>query len=600
MATSLIGAILRRRSNGAFLFHFRMPTKSDLFGHPIGILPLPQFLLPKSTSRKLISRTLCSDFSFAFAPFLCRQSSSFCTVAECDVKSGIASSNGLATKSNKKKARMKSKVDFTKIDPSLLPTVIIVGRPNVGKSALFNRLIRRREALVYNTPDDHVTRDIREGIAKLGDLRFKVLDSAGLETEATSGTILSRTTEMTGMVLARTQVAILLIDVRDGLQPLDLEVGKWMRKHASNVHTIVAMNKSESLDVRGFVTVAAGEAHSLGFGDPIAISAETGLGMPELYEILRPLLEAHALQLPNDLKCKDNDSVEVDENLKSKVPLQLAIVGRPNVGKSTLLNTLLQEERVLVGPESGLTRDSIRAKFQFEDRTIYLVDTAGWLHRSGQEKGPSSLSIVQTRKNLMRAHVVALILDAEEIARNKRSMKHDEVIIARQAVEEGRALIVIVNKMDLLRGKQNTLLHEKVLKIVPQEIQTLIPQITGIPVLFISAMEGRGRVEVMHQVVDAYQKWCSRLSTARLNRWLRKVMSRHSWKDQATQPKIKYFTQVKARPPTFVSFLSGKAQLSDTDIRFLIKSLKEDFNLGGIPIRIMQRCISTKNCEQQQ
>ncbi|XP_020574922.1 uncharacterized protein LOC110020956 isoform X2 [Phalaenopsis equestris] len=476
MATSLIGAILRRRSNGAFLFHFRMPTKSDLFGHPIGILPLPQFLLPKSTSRKLISRTLCSDFSFAFAPFLCRQSSSFCTVAECDVKSGIASSNGLATKSNKKKARMKSKVDFTKIDPSLLPTVIIVGRPNVGKSALFNRLIRRREALVYNTPDDHVTRDIREGIAKLGDLRFKVLDSAGLETEATSGTILSRTTEMTGMVLARTQVAILLIDVRDGLQPLDLEVGKWMRKHASNVHTIVAMNKSESLDVRGFVTVAAGEAHSLGFGDPIAISAETGLGMPELYEILRPLLEAHALQLPNDLKCKDNDSVEVDENLKSKVPLQLAIVGRPNVGKSTLLNTLLQEERVLVGPESGLTRDSIRAKFQFEDRTIYLVDTAGWLHRSGQEKGPSSLSIVQTRKNLMRAHVVALILDAEEIARNKRSMKHDEVIIARQAVEEGRALIVIVNKMDLLRGKQNTLLHEKVLKIVPQEIQTLIPQ----------------------------------------------------------------------------------------------------------------------------
>ncbi|KAI0491855.1 hypothetical protein KFK09_026116 [Dendrobium nobile] len=591
MATTLFGAILRGSKNGAFLFHLQMRNG---LGHLIGILPLSQSVLPKPTLGKHINRTICSGFNLAVAPLLCRQYSGFCTAAECDVKTVLAPSTGLSTKSKNKKARMKSRVDFTKIDPSLLPTVIIVGRPNVGKSALFNRLIRRREALVYNTPDDHVTRDIREGIAKLGDLRFKVLDSAGLETEATSGTILSRTTEMTGNVLAKTQLAIFLIDVRDGLQPLDLEVGKWMRKHASNIHTIVAMNKSESLDERGLVTAAAGEAHSLGFGDPIAISAETGLGMAELYETLRPLLEDYALQLPNDMKCDENALVEVGENSESKVPLQLAIVGRPNVGKSTLLNTLLQEERVLVGPESGLTRDSIRAKFQFEDRTIYLVDTAGWLHRSGQEKGPSSLSIVQTRKNLMRAHVVALILDGEEIARKKSSMKHDEVIIARQAVEEGRALVVIVNKMDLLRGKQNSVLYEKVLKVVPEEIQTLIPQITGIPVLFISALEGRGRIEVMRQVVDVYQKWCSRLSTARLNRWLRKVMSRHSWKDQATQPKIKYFTQVKARPPTFVAFLTGKAQLSDTDIRFLIKSLKEDFNLGGIPIRIMQRSIPRK------
>ncbi|PKU75408.1 uncharacterized protein LOC110105933 [Dendrobium catenatum] len=520
MATTLFGATLRGSKNVAFLFHLQMRNG---LGHLIGILPLSQSVLPKPTLGKHINRTICSGFTLAAAPLLCRQSSGFCTAVECDVKTVLAPSTGLATKSKNKKARMKSRVDFTKMDPSLLPTVIIVGRPNVGKSALFNRLIRRREALVYNTPDDHVTRDIREGIAKLGDLRFKVLDSAGLETEATSGTILSRTTEMTGNVLAKTQLAIFLIDVRDGLQPLDLEVGKWMRKHASNIHTIVAMNKSESLDERGLVTAAAGEAHSLGFGDPIAISAETGLGMAELYGTLRPLLEDYALQLPNDMKCDENALVEVGENSESKVSLQLAIVGRPNVGKSTLLNTLLQEERVLVGPESGLTRDSIRAKFQFEDRTIYLVDTAGWLHRSGQEKGPSSLSIVQTRKNLMRAHVVALILDGEEIARKKSSMKHDEVIIARQAVEEGRALVVIVNKMDLLRGKQNSVLYEKVLKVVPEEIQTLIPQITGIPVLFISALEGRGRIEVMRQVVDVYQKWCSRLSTARLNRWLRKV-----------------------------------------------------------------------------
>ncbi|EEF42991.1 GTPase Der [Ricinus communis] len=493
-------------------------------------------------------------------------------------------------------------IDFTKIDSNLLPTVIIIGRPNVGKSALFNRLIRRREALVYNTPDDHVTRDIREGLAKLGDLRFRVLDSAGLETEATSGSILQRTTSMTANVLARTQFAIFLIDVRAGLHPLDVEVGKWLRKHAPGINPIVAMNKSESLcDGAGSIEEAADEARMLGFGDPIAISAETGLGMTTLYDSLGPLLVDYALNVlknncnqhsSNDATHYDSSS-EVEED--SKLPMQLAIVGRPNVGKSTLLNTLLQEERVLVGPEVGLTRDSIRSQFDFQGRTIYLVDTAGWLHRTGQEKGPSSLSIVQSRKNLMRAHVVALVLDAAEIAKARRSMTHAEVVIARRAVEEGRGLVVIVNKMDLLQGKQNSKLFEKVMEAVPLEIQTVIPQVSGIPVVFISALEGRGRTAVLRQVIGTYEKWCSRLPTARLNRWLHKVMSRHSWKDQAAQPKIKYFTQVKARPPTFVAFTSGKTRLSDTDLRFLTKSLKEDFNLGGIPIRIMQRSVPKKS-----
>ncbi|KAJ9162724.1 hypothetical protein P3X46_022480 [Hevea brasiliensis] len=501
----------------------------------------------------------------------------------------------------KEKVVYEKPIDFTKVDINLLPTVIIVGRPNVGKSALFNRLIRRREALVYNTPDDHVTRDIREGIAKLGDLRFRVLDSAGVETEATSGSILQRTTNMTANVLAKIQFVVLLIDVRAGLHPLDLEVGKWLRRNAPGFTPIVAMNKSESLcDGTGSITDAADEARMLGFGDPIAISAETGLGMTALYDSLRPLLEDYMLKVLNsncnqpNSNCDSHDDNHGEVEELSKLPLQLAIVGRPNVGKSTLLNTLLQEERVLVGPEVGLTRDSIRAHFHFQGRTIYLVDTAGWLHRTGQDKGPSSLSIVQSRKNLMRAHVVALVLDAEEIAKARRSMTHAEVVIARRAVEEGRGLVVIVNKMDLLRGKQNSKLYQKVIEAVPLEIQTVIPQVSGIPVVFISALEGRGRIAVMRQVINTYEKWCLRLPTARLNRWLCKVMSRHSWKDQAAQPKIKYFTQVKARPPTFVAFTSGKTQLSDTDLRFLTKSLKEDFDLGGIPIRIMQRCIPRK------
>ncbi|KAK8633175.1 hypothetical protein V6N13_014023 [Hibiscus sabdariffa] len=277
----------------------------------------------------------------------------------------------------------------------------------------------------------------------------------------------------------------------------------------------------------------------------------------------------------------------VDE---SKVPLQLAIVGRPNVGKSTLLNTLLQEDRVLVGPEAGLTRDSVRAQFQYQGRTVYLVDTACWLQRGDRHKGPS-LSIMQSRKNLMRAHVVALVLDADEVAKAQRSLTHAEVVIARQVVEEGRGLVVIVNKMDLLKGQRNSTLYKKVLEAVPQEIQMVIPQITGIPVVFISAIDGRGRAGVMSQVIETYEKWCLRLSTARLNRWLRKVTSRHSWKDQGAQTKIKYFTQVKARPPTFVAFVSGNTKLSDTYTRFLTKSLNEDFDMGGIPIRIMQRSV---------
>ncbi|KAH9330948.1 hypothetical protein KI387_003056, partial [Taxus chinensis] len=260
---------------------------------------------------------------------------------------------------------------FDRVEVNMLPTIVLVGRPNVGKSALFNRLIKRREALVYNTPDGHVTRDFREGVAKLGDLRFNVLDSAGLEMAATSGSVLARTARLTANVLGKSHMAIFLIDGRHGLHPLDMEVAKWLRKHASNLHVILVMNKAEAIydDASGALMSSMGEAHSLGFGNPIPISAETGEGMAELYESLRPLLEDIVAHIYKDT-CGQEENTDKDGI--DKLPLQLAIVGRPNVGKSTLLNALLMEERVLTGPEPGLTRDSVRVQFDYEGRKIYL------------------------------------------------------------------------------------------------------------------------------------------------------------------------------------------------------------------------------------
>ncbi|KAK6945660.1 GTP binding domain [Dillenia turbinata] len=437
-----------------------------LFGY--GFLGIPsKFTCINGSTRRAISRWKPCQFPYAIHV---QPSVGFCGP-------GSGSENALPGYSlhddDNSDQEMLKEVDFTKMDIDLLPPVIIIGRPNVGKSALFNRLIRRREAPVYNAPDDHVTRDVREGIAKLSDLRFKVLDSAGLET---SSSILQRTAEMTADVPSRSQFAVFLIDVIVGLQPMDLEVGKWLRRYAPGIKTILVMYVSHLM------------------------TALAHLWQQQLKTI--------------------NEDLEIQLQYLPKLDW-LAKVGRPNVGKSTLLNTLLQEQRVLVGPESGLMRDSVRAQFQFKWITVYL-----------------------SRKNLMRAHVVALDVDAEEIANSRSSMKHAEVVIARQAVEGGWGLVVVASKMDLLRGDPQ--LCRKVMQAVPEEIQTIIPQVTGKPVVFVSAIEGRGRVSVM-----------------------RVMMSR--WKDQATQPKVKYFTQVKARPLTFVAFLSRK-EFPDSEIRFVTKS----------------------------
>lgn len=545
-----------------------------------------------------------------------------------------------------------------------LSKVMLVGRPNVGKSALFNRLTKRREALVYNTPDSHVTRDVREGVAKLGDMRFRVMDTAGLETTAVTESVLARTAGITAVALRDCQIALFLIDGRAGVQPLDADVGKWLRKLAPNVRVKVLLNKAEGMhdDASGSLMAAMGEAYSLGFGTPVAVSAESGQGLADLYEDLRPWVEraqeellvkraaanlreeepsvvetelelrgdepagsglAKEVSLKTAVPLEEEDSEgyteedtvsseaaleemdkletklslkeEEDEALLSetelkKVPMQLAIAGRPNVGKSTLLNSLLREERVLTGPEPGLTRDSIRVEFEYEGQKIFLVDTAGWMQRSKLKEGPAALSAMNARRNVQRAHVIALVLDAEEIAQTKKSMRHTEAALAQWVVQEGRGLVVVVNKMDLLAGSEQGRLRSLVMKAVPEEIQKLLPQVTGVPIVFVSALEGKGRAAVMRHVNESYRLWCVRLPTAKLNRWLRKVMSRHPKGGEGHGAKVRYMTQVKARPPTFVVFVSGQGKLDDTELRFLASALREDFGLVGIPIRVFQRC----------
>lgn len=271
-------------------------------------------------------------------------------------------------------------------------------------------------------------------------------------------------------------------------------------------------------------------------------------------------------------------------------PLQLAIAGRPNVGKSTILNSLLRQERVLTGPEPGLTRDAVRVKFNYDNKTVYLVDTAGWMQRVQVKQGPAALSAMHARRSVMRANIVVLVLDGEEIAKSRKSMVHSEVALARWVTQEGRGLVVVVNKMDLLKGKEKAELRIKVMKAVPEEIRTVLPQVEGVPIVFVSALEGKGRSAIMRKVFESYERWNARLPTARLNSWLQKVLSRHPRKGEGGYgAKMRYITQVKARPPTFVVFVTGAGEVEETDLRFVASALREDFNLGGIPIRVIPR-----------
>jgi GTP-binding protein len=436
-------------------------------------------------------------------------------------------------------------------------TVAIVGRPNVGKSTLFNRLVGRRMALVDDLPG--VTRDRREGEGRLADLRFRVIDTAGFE-EAPPKTLAGRMQAQTERSLDMADVGLLVVDAREGITPADRHFARWLRRGEKPV--ILVANKAEG---RGALAEIA-EAYALGLGDPVPISAQHGEGLAELYERLRPLIEAEDTPEP------------VEAQVEAERPLQLAIVGRPNVGKSTLVNRLVGEERVLTGPEPGITRDAIAIDWDWRGRAIRLIDTAGMRRRPKIEARLERLSVADTLRAVRFAGTVVLVLDALQ------PLERQDLTIAALVAEEGRALVLALNKWDAIGDREATLAG------VRDRLERSLPQLQGIALIPVSALSGQGLDPLMKAVFAADAVWNRRVPTPALNRWLAMTQERHPPPlVGARRLRLRYITQVNTRPPSFALFASKPGELPDSYRRYLVNGLREAFDLPGVPIRLMLR-----------
>ncbi|GGG61020.1 GTPase Der [Salipiger pallidus] len=463
-------------------------------------------------------------------------------------------------------------------------SLAIVGRPNVGKSTLFNRLVGRRLALVDDQPG--VTRDLREGEARLGDLRFTVIDTAGLE-DATDDSLQGRMRRLTERAVDMADVCLFMIDARVGVTPVDEIFAEILRKRSK--HVILAANKGEGSAADAGVI----EAWGLGLGEPLRLSAEHGEGLPELYTALQPLADGYAERAAEEAPevevdlPEDEDEEDVDTSLPEltdKKPLQIAVVGRPNAGKSTLINKILGEDRLLTGPEAGITRDAISVRMDWEGTPMRIFDTAGMRKRAKVQEKLEKLSVSDGLRAVKFAEVVVVLLDAAI------PFEQQDLRIADLAEREGRAVVVAVNKWDIEDNKQEKLRDLK------EAFDRLLPQLRGAPLVTVSARTGRGLDRLNAAIMKAWQTWNRRISTGQLNRWLEGMVSSHPPPaPQGKRIKLRYMTQAKTRPPGFVVMCSHPDKMPDSYTRYLVNGLRESFDMPGTPIRLYMRGQGDRN-----
>lgn len=433
--------------------------------------------------------------------------------------------------------------------------IAIIGRPNVGKSTLFNRFAGKRLALVHDMPG--MTRDRKETDGKLYDLKFKIIDTAGL-ADPDSSELTKRMFDQTKIAIAESDLVLFVIDAREGITPFDQELAGMLRREEKPV--IVLANKCEGRNGEA----GYAEAMGLALGEVIAISAEHGEGLYDLYETMEPYFSDFD-KLADDVAATDR-------------PMKLAIAGRPNAGKSTLINRLIGEDRLLTADMPGVTRDAITVQWSYKDTPIDLIDTAGMRRRSRVDHSSEKLAVMDTQRSINFAEVVVLVVDST------CPFEKQDLTIAYDIVNEGRALVLALNKWDKVEDKSG------LLKSIQEKLDNQLTQVRGIPCIPISAQHGRGLDKLMEAVMLMYSNWNRRISTGQLNKWLSFVVENHPAPAvNGRRIRLKYMTQAKTRPPTFAVFASQASQLPDSYSRYLINNLRKDFKLDGVPIRIFVR-----------
>jgi GTP-binding protein len=431
--------------------------------------------------------------------------------------------------------------------------IALVGRPNVGKSTLFNRIIGKKHAIVDDRPG--VTRDRREGEGKVGPLSCIVYDTPGLE-EAESGSLESRMMQQTDAAVADSDIVLFMVDARAGILPDDKHFAKWLR--ARNKPVILAVNKAE-----GKNAYADSQLYKLGFKEMVFISAEHGEGFAELYDALASF-EASTGKGGN----------------KDYIPqLNIAIVGRPNAGKSTLINALVKQDRVLTGPEAGITRDAISINWVYKGRAIKLVDTAGIRKKYKKSDKLEQLAVADSFRAIQYAQVVCLLIDATI------PLEAQDIAIANKVLEEGRSLIIAINKWDLVTNK------EEYTKYIKEKIEDDAYQLKGLPIVFLSALHSKKLDNMLDTAFEVFDKWSTKVPTGGLNRWLEMALHQHTPPLSSTGKavKIKYITQIKIHPPTFILFTNYPKDIPEHYMRYLNKSLREHFDILDVPIRMSAR-----------